>query len=441
MAGGHRQDTALILEEDVFAPVSRFASLRMLLSLVAVQGMHMHSLDISNAFLNGKLHEPVYMKQPAMFESSNKDHVCILQRTLYGLKESPKAWYNELTAVLVRLGFECCTDDEALWINHKHNVYMIIWVDDMLIACKDLGALSACKKALLGAFKGRDLGPTDRFLNASITVNKQAGTVKISQPDYIVNLLHEYNMTNAAAKAAPMAQGVNLGPALEGEECTKAPYPQCVGALLYLANFTRPDISFAVSSLARHMTKPTERHWGQVKHLLAYLKGTQQHGIVYGCTTDGLQGWCDADFAACTVSRKSRTGYIYSVAGGAIAWQSKLQATIALSTAEAEYTAASHAAKECTWIGRIARLLGVHHDLPPVLRVDNQAAIKLAVAGGHSARTKHIDVAAMHIRSAVLRKVLLVEYIQSKDNVADMLTKPLAAENVQRLIKVVGIKQ
>ena len=441
VAGGHRQDTSLILEEDVFAPVSRFASLRMVLALAALQDMHMHSLDISNAFLNGKLEEPIYMKQPAMFQSSNPGQVCILQRTLYGLKESPKAWYNELTSTLIRLGFECCADDEALWINHKHNLYMVLWVDDMLLVCKNLSALTACKSALLGAFKGRDLGPTERFLNARIGIDKSAHTVKLSQPDYIANLLKEYSMEGSATKASPMAQGGNAGPALDGEEQTKAPYAQCVGALLYLANFTRPDISFVVSALARHMTKATDRHWAQAKHVLGYLKGTQDIGIVYGCTSDVLTGWCDADYATCTVSRKSRTGYVFSVAGGAVAWQSKLQATVALSTAEAEYTAASHAAKECTWIARIARLLGVHPNHPPVLRVDNQAAIKLAVSGGHSARTKHIDVSVMHIRSAVLRKLLLVEYVNTKDNVADMLTKALAPEQHQRLSKVVGIKK
>ena len=155
-------------------------------------------------------------------------------------------------------------------------------------------------------------------------------------------------MEGSATKASPMAQGGNGGPAMDGEGQTKAPYAQCVGALLYLANFTRPDISFVVSALARHMTKGTDRHWPQVKHVLGYLKGTQDTGIVYGCTSDVLTGWYDADYATYTVSRTSRTGYVFSVAGGAVAWQSKLQATVALSTAEAEYTAASHAAKDCT---------------------------------------------------------------------------------------------
>lgn len=444
VAGGHRQKEGIDFAE-VYAPVSKFATLRALLALTAHDDMHLHSVDISNAFLNGKLDTPVYMQQPEEFSNGNPNMCYKLNKTLYGLKQAPKEWYNVLTAQLNKLGFQPSDNDQALWIKSATTtnpaVYITTWVDDELIACKDLAHLESVKKSLLTAFKGRDLGPANTYLNMVIERDRTKRTLKISQPSHVDNILSKFNMQDCNANHTPIGLHADISTAKDADTPldSSVPYAECVGALMYISSCTRPDIAYAVSTLARAMSKPTQRHWTIAKGVLRYLSATKSHGITYGLSDLPLQGWTDSDYAACKDSRKSRSGHVFTLYGGAITWSSKLQTVIALSTAEAEYIAASHAAREAVWLKRICNDIGIKTSQPVPLFADNQAAIHMAANSADNARTKHIDVCFHFLRHNVARGTIRLVHSRTDDNPADMFTKAMPRVKLEKFDSMIGV--
>lgn len=202
-------------------------------------------------------------------------------------------------------------------------------------------------------------------------------------------------------------------------------YAELVGSLLYLCNQTRPDLGFAVGRLARKMANPTEGDMTAAKGVVRYLAGTRNMGLVYG-PAQTLAGWVDSDFAGDVESRKSTTGFLFTLHGGAISWRSRLQRLVTGSTAEAEYVAASEAVKDSIWLRRLAGDLG--EDASAVtLGEDNQACIAMASNPASSTRTKHVDVCYHLVRDYVERGEVKLRYVPTGDMPADGLTKPLPA--------------
>ena len=194
-----------------------------------------------------------------------------------------------------------------------------------------------------------------------------------------------------------------------------------------------------MSLLAKHMSKPAMRHWTYAKSVLAYLNTTKTYGITYGTTNETLQAYTDADYAACKDTRKSRTGYVFTLFGGAITWSSKQQSVVALSTAESEYIAACHTAREGIWLQRLCKDLGIDCDGPLALHADNKASIHMATNSSDTARTKHIDVAYHFLRQSVLRHLIRMVFCPSDKNPADMFTKPLASAKFGIFTRFVGM--
>ena len=440
VAGGHRQVEGIDYNE-IYAPVGRHATLKCMLSVVAARDLELHAVDISNAFLNGELHETIYMKPPEMSGMGGDGKVCKLMKTLYGLKQSPKEWFNTLSKALTEFGMQPSAHDPGLWYGHLHgsDVYIVLWVDDIIIGALK-HAVDLFKKQLLTRFKGRDLGEATHYLNMSIVRDRTARTITLTQPQHIASTLDTAGMSACKGSAVPMHPGADMTYTTDSDEALHGqPYAACVGALLYISNCTRPDIALAVSSLARHMSNPCVRHWEQCLQLMRYLQHTKHTGITLGGSTDGLVGYSDADFAGCKDTRKSRSGYVFLVNGGAVSWSSKLQNSVALSTAESEYMAASAAAKEAIWLKRVCQDLGMPAK-PVVLHVDNQAAQYMATSGALSARTKHIAVRHHFLRDEIAKGNVVVQYVQSKHNLADVFTKPLLGMEVSRLSSMFGVK-
>ena len=204
-------------------------------------------------------------------------------------------------------------------------------------------------------------------------------------------------------------------------------YPELVGSLQHLANCTRPDLAQAVSTLARYSKAPREAHWHAALNVLRYVSGTLSRGITYCRDAPAYDAFCDANYGGDVDSRRSTTGYVFMMSGGAVSWQSKLQATVAVSTCEAEYQAAGAAIREAVWLRKLLPELGVDVSGPLTLKGDNQAAIALLHNPMSTTRSKHIDIVHHFGRERVLRGEVAFEYCASKDNVADCLTKPLPA--------------
>ena len=445
VCGGHRQVQDVDYGE-VFAPVGRLPSLRALLATTAQLDWELHSLDISNAFLNGVLDVPVYMAQPEGFTNGDATMCCKLERTLYGLKQAPKEWYNVLSTGLKKVGFRPSSGDRSLWLpkdNRSSSQFIFHWVDDLLIATEDLGTMTSVKADILSLFKGRDLGPATVYLSMVIDRDRDRRTLKISQPSHIKAVLDRSGMDDARSKVVPMVPGADCGKARDDEDVLDRSYPysELVGALMYISTFTRPDLQATVNMLARSMSKPTLRHWNLLKGVLRYLRATQSHGVVYGPSdNDELEGWTDSDFAACKDSRKSRGGFVFKLYGGAISWSSKMQECVATSTAEAEYIAGAQAAREGTWLKRLCWDLGNAKREPVPIWADNQAAIHMAVNASDSARTKHIDIVYHYFREAVQREFIRVGYVATDDNMADIFTKPLAFGKFDKFRALMGVE-
>lgn len=432
--------------EDVFAPVSRHATLRAFLAMVAAADMELHQLDVKTAFLNGDLEEEIFIRQPPGFEEGGPNVVARLHKALYGLRQASRAWHKTLHQFLVSEGFRVSQADPSLYIRETDGevVYLLIYVDDVLIASCDLQAVADVKADIMSRFECRDMGEADVFLGMEIVRDRENLTLAISQRRMIRELVAEYHMESAHPKPVPLAPGTVLSRADADERIDreKYPYSELIGSLLYIAGCTRPDISQAVGVLTRHMSCPGVAHWKAAKEVVRYLSGTAEFGLFFGSerVEEGLVGFSDADHAGCVDSRKSTTGYVFTLHGGAICWASKLQRSVAVSTMEAEYMAASEASKEAIWLRHLLEDLG-YVVRPVAIHCDNQSAIKVIKNPVVSTRSKHIEIRYHAVREQVARRAIQMVDCRTEDMVADMLTKALATEKFMEHRSSMGVSE
>ncbi|GIL87679.1 hypothetical protein Vretifemale_15713, partial [Volvox reticuliferus] len=423
---------------EVFAPVGKYTSLRALLAVVAAQNLELHQLDIKTAFLNGVLEEEVFTEQPAGYEQGGANVACHLRRALYGLRQAPRTWYVRLRSTLEQMGFKPSSADPGLFIKGEgeNRVHILVYVDDLLIACNSCAIAEEIKSQLRSVFEMRDLGESNFYLGFEIRRDRSAKTLHISQKRFVKELLSKFGMDGANGRSIPMDANVRLSSDGESLDTSLFPYSELVGSLLYLSVCSRPDISFAVGALARHMAKPTTDHWCAAKCVLRYLVSTPDVGIKYGGNLS-LVGYCDSDLAG-SVGRRSTTGYVFVLGGGAISWSSKLQSTVATSTAEAEYMAAASTIKEALWLRHLLHDLGLEVTSVPI-KCDNRACISMLESPISSARTKHIDVCHHFARERVERGEVRMVQCSTLDQMSDFLTKALPKQKIQLCMHGLGL--
>jgi hypothetical protein len=357
---------------------------------------------------------------------------------LYGLKQAPRAWHLKLTAEMESLGFEASVADPSLFVKKagEETVYVAVWVDDCLVG-GEKEAVKETKRAIGEKFTVRDLGAVRYFLGMEVTRDRSAKRLTLTKRA-VLDLLEEFGMESARPRRVPMSPGEKVqkeGKLLNTEEC---PYAKLVGSLLYLANCTRPDIAQSVGVLSRYMSCATIEHWRVEKFVLSYLAGTTDVRLEYGSKPLRLEGFCDANRAGDVDSRRSTTGYVFIVAGGAVSWASKLQPTVAFSTVEAEYMAAAHATKEALWLKKLCNDLNLKCE-GVLIQCDNQGTIQLVKHPIASQRSKHIDISHHFVRQRVLRKEVRFEYCSTDWMPADFLTKALAPAKFESCCKMCGM--
>jgi hypothetical protein len=440
VAKGFKQQEGIDYFE-VFSPVSKYTTLRALLAKAAAEDLRLCMLDIKTAFLQGDLEEQVYIQQPPGYEDGS-NLVCHLHKALYGLKQAPRAWHQRLHRELLELGFTPSEADPGLYILSKGvsaTLFLMVYVDDILLASKSEVAIVNIKNKILGTFDGRDLGEPSDYLGIHISRDRATSSIKLSHPTMTMDLVNKYGLENAKTNRLPLSTGATLGDS-DGEalDTSRYPYRQLVGSLMHLAVTTRPDIAFAVGALARHLAKPNSAHWAAVKGVLRYLAGSADVGITFLGSKQPLAAYCDADYAADKDTRRSTTGYVFVLYGGAISWQSKRQPTVAASTTEAEYQAAAAAVREALWLRKLLSDLDISCGTV-CIQADNQAAIKLLNNPLVSARSKHIDVMHHFARERVLRKEVAFQYISTDLQLADMFTKALPCGKHEFCCQGVGL--
>eukprot|EP00873_Tetraselmis_striata_P007785 jgi/Tetstr1/428049/TSEL_018105.t1 len=349
--------------------------------------------------------------------------------SLYGLKQSPRNWHNTLHKFLVCYGFQQLTSDPGAyvyWQGGQLICILVVYVDDMIFAFKDAVWAADFKTALGARFDIKDLGVCAWALGMAVERDWDNATLKVHQAKYIDDMLHKFNLADAYAVSTPAEVGADV-PGTNKPLAAEMPYQALVGSLLYAMVATRPDIAEAVSKLCRVMAKPEERHWQATKRVLRYLKGTNILGLTFsGGKADGLlHGYCDADWAGDVASRCSTTGFVFMLCGAAVSWKSQLQATVALSTAEAEYMALCGAVCEALFLRELLRKLCCAQSEATVIFEDNQSCIALTRNPMTHGRSKHIAIKYHFTREKVLSGEVAIEYCPTAQMVADALTKAL----------------
>ena len=413
--------------EETFAPVAKLNSVRVILALAANLDWPLHQLDIKNAFLNGELEEEVYMQIPPGFESTNNsDKVCKLRKSIYGLKQSPRAWFDRLTRVVKEDGFIQCQTDHTMFVKYSSEgktALFIVYVDDIVITGDAYEQIAQLKRLLAQEFEVKDLGQLKYFLGMEVARTKNG--IYVSQRKYTLDLLQETGMLGCKAANTPM-EPIKKGGAEDASQPTnKDRYQSLVGKLIYLTH-TRPDIGFAVSMASRYMTNPTETHMKAVNRILQYLKGTPGRGLYFRKNSNrGIDVFTDADWAGCVTDRKSTTGYCSFVWGNLVTWRSKKQSVVARSSAEAEFRAMAHGICEGIWLKRMLEELRIPTNYTMRMLCDNKAAISIAKNPVHHDRTKHVEIDRHFIKEKIDCGLINIDYVPSCNQTADILTKAL----------------
>lgn len=410
--------------QQIFSPTTRYDSIRIIFSIAAKYNLEIQQFDVKTAFLNGDLEEEIYVEIPdgVLVDKSN---VLKLNRSLYGLKQASRCWNKKFTEFLKSYGFVQSQADYCVYVRNVENikVILIIYVDDALIISSSKKIIKDIISFLKQAFKIKELN-LSYFVG--IEVLKFDNCICLHQREYIEQIVKIFNMSECNPASTPADPNVVISKSLE-DSTVNFPYREAIGSLLFLCSVSRPDISFAVNMLSRYINNPNQEHVVALKRVIRYLKNTKNVCIRYGESSD-LIGYSDADFAGDVDTRKSTTGYIFLMNGGPVTWLSQKQKTIALSTTEAEFVAASESAKEILWLQQLLMDLGERYDCIE-LYVDNQSAIKLINNPVFHKRTKHIDVKYNFIREKVENGFINISYVSSKNQFADILTKPLHTQS------------
>uniref|UniRef100_A0A2N9HS63 Reverse transcriptase Ty1/copia-type domain-containing protein n=1 Tax=Fagus sylvatica TaxID=28930 RepID=A0A2N9HS63_FAGSY len=303
--------------------------------------LELEQMDVKTAFLHGDLDEEIYMVQPEGFELKGKEHrVCKLKKSLYGLKQAPRQWYKKFDSFMVGQ-------------------------DDMLIVGQDANMVGSLKNELFKSFDMKDLGPTRQILGMQFLRDRKAKKLWLSQEKYIEWVLERFNMKHAKPVSTHLGGHFKLSKKLY--------------------------ITHAVGVVSRFMVNSSKEHWKAVKWIFKYLRGRSKSCLSFGSSKLVLEGYTDVDMAGDLDGRKSTSGFLFTFAGGAVSWQSKLQKCVTLSTTEAKYVAVTEAGKEMFWMKRFLQDLGLKQD-EYVIHCDSQSALDLSKNSTYHSRTKHIDV-------------------------------------------------
>lgn len=455
--------------DETYAPVATQTSFRLLMALSAKFGWPVRQLDVVTAFLNPKIDkEELWVAIPAGTFNVCKPFgspVMRLKKALYGLKQSPRLWWETIDAALYSMSLVRGCYDTNLYYSSK--VVILLYVDNTLIF--DIGGTCSTSTnndgkmniatsidatnimaTLMGLFKMKDLGLLKRFLGFDVFFRNDG--IWISQRSYINTIAARYGIIESKAALSPVDEKIHLDQSDVTDHLldddSRQRYQSLIGAFLYASLGTRADISFAVSSLSRYCAHPMSSHLTAARRVLRYLYTTRDLHLHYtNSTTSGLRGMCNADWASNVRDRRSMSGYAFFFNDCLISWKAKRQTLVALSTAEAELIACSETCREATWLKNLlseiikGTAIGVS-DNPIRISCDNQSALKIIGKGlvNPSGRNKHIELRHYHARDMQELGVVIFEYVNTADNLADILTKGLSVKRHQEMTGRMGLK-
>ena len=424
---------------EIFAPVVRMDSIRLLFSLSAQYGLKYKQFDVTAAFLHGDIEELLYLKPPQGLDVPD-GYTCRLRKSLYGLKQAPRCWNAMLSSKLKQIGLQQTYADPCVYVRTDGEpVYLALYVDDGLVFSRDEAAINKVLEYIEGQFMVKRIN-SDRFLGLEI-VHYNDGSLFLHQRRYIQRVIHKYNLQDAKGKATPMEVGHNLNKqeTLNEPVVEDVPYAEAVGSLLYCAVATRPDISYALSVLSKYTAQPRQQHWLALKRVVRYLSETATHGLLYKRVAQPkIVCYTDADYAGDHESRRSISGMITFLASGPITYRAQQQSFVALSTTEAEYVAASLATRDLIWLQGFVKELRITLKQKASLLCDNQSALRLIRNPEFHQRSKHIDIIYHFVRERYLDGCFEIEYVGTEEQLADIFTKAFTVARFQSLRGSIG---
>ncbi|PPQ82237.1 hypothetical protein CVT24_012925 [Panaeolus cyanescens] len=456
---------------DTFAPTVRPSTLRFILSLGATLGSSIEQADAKNAYLNGVLphNEIIYMEVPPIFfklypelikraksaKAKGKRLVCRLWRPLYGTKQGANKWYEELNRVLTKIGFVRSNFDHAFFYFFKPNgIYCLLGVatDDFTYVSDSHATTKRIKDAMNQDMELVDLGELNWLLSVDVKRSLPTHTLSLCQEAYINQIVERFGLHNAHEVTTPLEPGIDLCPDSPHvspnllSPADKSLYREIIGSLMYLSVMTRPDITYAVSTLSQYLENPHTTHLIASKRVIRYLKGTKSLRLVLGGKEFSLKGYSDANFGT-DMHCHSVSGYMFLAGDGVVSWSSKKQSLITTSSTESEYVALTNACKEVLWLrGLMTEVLGgvglssyVNDLKPTVLYCDNQGAIALSENPVYHARTKHIDIHYHFVRQTIHTGDVKVKHLRTDEMIADIFTKPLARVKFEFFRGLLGV--
>ena len=390
------------------------------------------------------------MEQPEGYpEPGKEDWVWELQKGLYGMKQGGRVWNKTMNDAMLEWGFTRLPCEYCIYYRRTDTGIILtgVHVDDFISVGSDPAENERFKAQLRTKWKISDLGQIKYCIGIAIERNRSNRTVALSQTALIDRVVTQFGQRDSHPITTPMDAGLQLSRAshlklspTQKREVAALPYRSLVGCLMYLSIGTRPDIALPVQQLSQFLDCYSYDHWEAAKRVVRYLKGTRTYKLHLGGTPiTTLSGFSDSNFGTCVDTRRSTSGYCFSLGSGLISWAARKQKTVSTSTCEAEYIACSEATKELMWLR--ALLLGLDHPQlkPTVLSCDNNGALQLTSDPSFHSRTKHIDIRHHYIHECVSNGSLTVKYINTHDNLADAFTKPLVAKPFVRFRSLMGV--
>ena len=440
------QDTNDYCSYELYAPVARLSDVRIILSIANRYELELTQFDVKTAFLNGKLERPVFMRIPeGLYEWSKirdcseieykRDNVCKLNRSIYGLKVSPKCWYRLFDRAMNKIRFTKYPFHPCLysWRSGEKFALLLLYVDDILLTSNCSLKMKEVEEMLNREFEVNNLGSPRKFLGIEIERIKSKRQIKIHQKHFVNKILRKFNFAGEPNEKHVTPMNANYESELMKRpsetvlaKVKEFPYRQIIGALLYLQGGTRPDIAYAVNILSRRQSDFGEQDIRDVKRVLRYLRNTENLGIVFESKgNETLTCYPDASLGFNDKKSQSTSGYAIFVNGDLVAWRTKKQNHVALSSAEAEYIAMSLCCKEIICIQEMLRRL-LRIRVTGKLYEDNRAAIEIAQTE-ESNTLKHIVKLCYHyVKDQCRRRNVKIDWISTTEQIGDFFTKPLS---------------
>ena len=442
---GYKQQQGLDYS-DTDSPVSRITSIRMMLVITSMRNLAVHQMDVKTAFLNGDLEEEIYMEQPKGFVAPGQaSKVCRWVKSLYGLKQAPMKWHAKFYHVVFSNSFKANEYDSFVYYKEYHRdneegyVMITLYVDDLLITGSNDKVIKSTKDMLKSHFDMKDMGLA--YVILGMKISRTSEGLALSQPHYVEKILERFCKDDNETAKTPVDLTLHLSKN-NGVGVSQLEYSRIIGSMMYLMSCTRSNIAYSISKLSRFTRNPRTDHWKAITRVLRYLRATRDYGLSYGRYPAVLEGYTDANWISSKKELKSTSGYVFTLSGATISWKSSKQTVITHSIMEAEFVALDKCAQEAEYLRQFLE------DIPrwtkPVTAIgihcDSQSAIGRAHSVMYKGQSHHIRRRHSSIRQLISTEIITIDYIPSKDNIADPLTKRLSIELVDKSSKGMGLK-